>query len=451
MARPIVPERHGLPGQSAVRHSVHRRHQRTERFQQRRDRSCATRSRSTSSSSARTNGTPRANLTLNYGLRYEYYTPLEVEDDLIVKFNIDTGQIDPNTTQLHGSKKNNFQPRVSMTYAPGKTVFRSGFGIFVGPGQGEDLIQPIESDRVNTTLSTGPFLAYPINQDLLVANFTSNPNNRNYQPRAYAAEYAIPEKVYQYTASVQQELGGASARPWHTSAARGAICSCAASPTRSRRSSPTRTRPRGVRDSRVLDRRRVTRRQRHWRAEPVRRGRLQDQRRPRPLQRDDALAESPLGAGPCDEHAVHARQEPRYVGRLERGEHGGEQRADRGGVRVRRRLQQLRRPPHVQRQPAVFAAVRRGPEVGKQCERPLQSGARRLGRGRHRQRAQRRADQRARHAAGHPLSRHGERPLLHGSGSRSCCGDQHARWRCVAQRAASRRRARRRSFIKDGA
>ena len=110
---------------------------------------------------------------------------------------------------LHGSKKNNFQPRLSATYAvTPKTVLRSGFGVFVGPGQGEDLIQPIESDRVNTTLSTGPVLAYPINQELLVANFTNNPNNRNYQPRAYAQEYAIPERVYQYTASVQQELGG---------------------------------------------------------------------------------------------------------------------------------------------------------------------------------------------------------------------------------------------------
>jgi hypothetical protein len=147
-------------------------------------------------------------LTLGYGLRYEYYTPLQVQDNLIVKFNIDTGQIDPNTTQLHGSNKNSVQPRLSATYAATpKTVFRTGFGIFVGPGQGEDLIQPVESDRVNTTLSTGPFLAYPINQDLLVANFTSNPNNRNYQPRAYSADYAIPERVYQYTASVQQELG----------------------------------------------------------------------------------------------------------------------------------------------------------------------------------------------------------------------------------------------------
>ena len=86
-------------------------------------------------------------------------------------------------------------------------MFRGGFGVFVGPGQGEDLIQPIESDRVSTTLSTGPLLAFPINTDALVANFTSNPNNRSYQPRAYAAEYNIPEKVYQYTASVQRELG----------------------------------------------------------------------------------------------------------------------------------------------------------------------------------------------------------------------------------------------------
>jgi hypothetical protein len=149
-----------------------------------------------------------SDLTLNYGLRYDYYTPMKERDNLIVKFNTVTGQIDPNTTPFLISKKNSFQPRLSATYAPGKTVFRAGFGVFVGPGQGEDQIQPIESDRVSTTLSTGPALLYPINQDALVANFTSQPNNRSYAPRAYAPEYQIPEKVYQYTASVQQELGG---------------------------------------------------------------------------------------------------------------------------------------------------------------------------------------------------------------------------------------------------
>ena len=97
--------------------------------------------------------------------------------------------------------------RVGHLHA-GKTVLRGGFGMFVGPGQSEDLIQPIESDRVNTTLSTGTLLAFPINTDALGANFTNNPTNRSYQPRAYAADYTIPEKVYQYTASMQRELGG---------------------------------------------------------------------------------------------------------------------------------------------------------------------------------------------------------------------------------------------------
>jgi hypothetical protein len=149
-----------------------------------------------------------SNLTLNYGVRYDYYTPMKERDNLIVKFNTVTGAIDPSTTPILMARKDSWQPRLSMTYAPGKTVVRAGFGVFVGPGQGEDQIQPIESDRVSTTLSTGPLLAFPINQDSLVANFTSNPNHRSYAPRAYAPEYSIPERVYQYTTSVQRELPG---------------------------------------------------------------------------------------------------------------------------------------------------------------------------------------------------------------------------------------------------
>ncbi len=147
------------------------------------------------------------NLTFNYGLRYDYYSPMKVKDNLIVKFNLDTGQIDPNTTQLHGTKKDNFQPRLSLTYALGRTVLRGGFGIFVGPGQGEDSIQPIESDRISSTLNN-PTVGFPIDTTLLENNFLNNPNTRSYAPRAYASAYAIPEKVYQYTASVQHDLGG---------------------------------------------------------------------------------------------------------------------------------------------------------------------------------------------------------------------------------------------------
>jgi outer membrane receptor protein involved in Fe transport len=145
-------------------------------------------------------------VTLNAGVRYDYYTVLKEADDHIVKWNITTGIIDPSTTPLYTSKKNNFQPRLSLSYAAtSKTAVKGGFGIFVGPGQTEDQIQPVESDVIRTTL-TG--VTFPVNIDQLRANFTSNPNNRAFQPRAYANDYTIPERIYQYTASLQQELPG---------------------------------------------------------------------------------------------------------------------------------------------------------------------------------------------------------------------------------------------------
>ena len=153
-----------------------------------------------------------SNFTLNYGLRYDYYTPLSERDNRIVKFNINTGQIDPNTTPLLTMKKNSIQPRLSAVWSPtSKTVIKGGAGIFVGPGQTEDQIQPIEAERISTTVTSGALLAYPVDANAIRANFTSNPNNRSYQPRAYANEYTLPEKVYSETLSLQQELPGSMA------------------------------------------------------------------------------------------------------------------------------------------------------------------------------------------------------------------------------------------------
>jgi hypothetical protein len=166
----------------------------------------------------------RPNLTLNYGLRYEYYTPLREDRGLQVLFDIRNGTLRPPTEAAFQSSKINFGPRISMTWSPrtngggffggGRTVLRGGFGIFYGPGQTEDQIQPIESDRISSTFTSnpifagGPSLAFPLDPAAAVAFFNNpaNANTRSYQPRAYAPEYKIPEKVYQYTFSLQQEL-----------------------------------------------------------------------------------------------------------------------------------------------------------------------------------------------------------------------------------------------------
>ncbi len=160
----------------------------------------------------------RPNLTLNYGLRYEYYTPLREDRDLQVLFDIRTGQLRPANESAFKSSKTNFGPRVALTYSPnqngtgffggGRTVLRGGFGIYYGPGQTEDQIQPIESDRISSTItnSTVTPLVFPVNTAAIISSFVSSPNTRSYQPRAYANDYTIPEKVYQYSVSVQQEL-----------------------------------------------------------------------------------------------------------------------------------------------------------------------------------------------------------------------------------------------------
>jgi hypothetical protein len=146
-------------------------------------------------------------VTLSYGLRYEYYTPYREAKDLAVVFDITTGTLKNPSTDFYKGTKNNFGPRVGLSFSPnGKTAFRGGFGIYFGQGQGEDLIQPVESDLVNVLTSGG---TYPLNPTTVKNNFANNPNNRSFAPRAYDnTNYKVPERVYQYSFSVQQELPG---------------------------------------------------------------------------------------------------------------------------------------------------------------------------------------------------------------------------------------------------
>ncbi|HEY2040697.1 MAG TPA: TonB-dependent receptor [Edaphobacter sp.] len=154
----------------------------------------------------------RPNLTLSYGLRYEYYSPLREDRDKNVFFDMNAGTIYPKYTgDWFGSSKNNWGPRLALTWAPdsmhGDTVFRLGGGVFYGPGQTEDQIQPEANDRVTRTFTSGK--VYPINPaNDVYANYDINSPTLGYQPRAYSPNYHIPERVTTYTASIQQKLPG---------------------------------------------------------------------------------------------------------------------------------------------------------------------------------------------------------------------------------------------------
>ena len=103
--------------------------------------------------------------------------------------------------------------------------------MFVGPGQTEDQIQPVESDRISSTLSNG---AFPVDQR--GAGRPTSPTTRT-TGSISRAPTPTSTRFRSASTSTRRRCSGTSAaasprRP-PTSAARAATCSCAASPTRS--------------------------------------------------------------------------------------------------------------------------------------------------------------------------------------------------------------------------
>jgi outer membrane receptor protein involved in Fe transport len=120
------------------------------------------------------------NLTVNLGLRWEYYGVAHEEDNRTTVFDINqfhgaclgSGSFNtpfptpintpacPLNPALYNPNYRNFDPRVSIAWAPGvrhgKTVVRSGFGIYHGAAQNDDLNAGLESDtfRVSFKPST---------------------------------------------------------------------------------------------------------------------------------------------------------------------------------------------------------------------------------------------------------------------------------------------------------
>ncbi len=145
----------------------------------------------------------RPNLTLNYGMRYEYYTPNREKDNRVSLFDAGTVQLLDPRTQFYRADNKAFGPRVGLTWAPSalqnRTVIRIGAGVYYGPGQYEDLIQPIESDVNRFTLGGQ---RYPANLAALTSGALPPQT-----PRAYDVNgYRVPERNIQFGVNIQQVL-----------------------------------------------------------------------------------------------------------------------------------------------------------------------------------------------------------------------------------------------------
>ncbi len=153
----------------------------------------------------------RSNLTMNLGLRYEYYTPeYEVAGRTrqyavgLCPGDICIGKQGPG---LYSPDFNNFGPRLSFAWSPtalkGKTTIRTGAGIYYQQGQLDDLLGPIESDnrRFGLTAVDTPGLKYPID------GFINAGSGQPDTPRALGYDHRDFIN-YQATFLVAQELPG---------------------------------------------------------------------------------------------------------------------------------------------------------------------------------------------------------------------------------------------------
>jgi hypothetical protein len=143
-------------------------------------------------------------LSLELGLRYDYYSVVKEAEGRARPFFVEDNAFSTDPDNFYDPDKNNFSPRLSAAWQlNAETVIRSGFGLFYGPGQFEDRIQPIENyierRRVAQADIPNNGLAYPVAPSAL-GNLLSIRGYTHKRPDEYNVQYG---------ASVSRELPGA--------------------------------------------------------------------------------------------------------------------------------------------------------------------------------------------------------------------------------------------------
>ncbi|MFI5094770.1 MAG: carboxypeptidase regulatory-like domain-containing protein [Candidatus Acidiferrales bacterium] len=176
----------------------------------------------------------RPNLTLNLGLRYEYYGVESEYDNRTTVFDLNqfhgvcegsgTKNLPftpapintpacPTNPSLYDPNYLNFDPRVSVAWAPealhGKTVIRSGFGIYHGAAQNDDLNAGLESDTFRITYKpANPVPLQPEWQQEIpdLTNLPSNGTSPSQHPRALLRHNRRDLYVETWGLTVEHEL-----------------------------------------------------------------------------------------------------------------------------------------------------------------------------------------------------------------------------------------------------
>lgn len=150
----------------------------------------------------------RPELTLNLGFRYENYTVShEVNGRGRVFDAVACQGFCPAGTPWFQPDRNNFMPRLSLAWTPkalgGKTVIRTGYGRYIGPGQNDDVTAAIDSlaESFSLSLADAPGLSYP------PSGFLGQLRSQGQTPRSVQRDRKEPES-HMWTLSVQRELPG---------------------------------------------------------------------------------------------------------------------------------------------------------------------------------------------------------------------------------------------------
>jgi hypothetical protein len=149
----------------------------------------------------------RSNITLSLGVRYDYFGAFSEIENRGRPFDPETcpGGFCSSTAAWYYADPTSVGPRVALTWAPaalnGKTVIRTGYGLFYGEAQLGDLTGPMNNitSRITLTSAQIPSLTYPVDPFIALGQSIGN------TPRALFRNRKN-QQIGEWGFSIQQEL-----------------------------------------------------------------------------------------------------------------------------------------------------------------------------------------------------------------------------------------------------